>query len=96
MNYAQPYASAPHLSIEAGEEKKEEFCGGGTSFQITNQTSAGFSVNVTSYVGGNVLGWKREAQGACKASHIETPQYAYMRIESSPLNTEHVVAFKLT
>jgi hypothetical protein len=26
----------------------------------------------------------------------ELPQYAYMRIESSPLNTEHVVGLKLS
>jgi hypothetical protein len=25
----------------------------------------------------------------------ESPEYAYMRIESTPLNTEHVVALKL-
>jgi hypothetical protein len=26
----------------------------------------------------------------------DSPRYAYMRIESSPLNTEHVVSLKLT
>jgi hypothetical protein len=28
--------------------------------------------------------------------NCEPPQYAYMRIESSPLKTEHVVSLKLT
>jgi len=31
-----------------------------------------------------------------KLHHTESPQYAYLRIESAPLKTEHVVALKLT